>query len=193
MHVAVEPGQLGDGSRMVVDAQVHPYVPGPAIPAARLHHQQRRALHAAPVPAGGLARRERREEPLGERALLVPRRLVRSCHRLERGAAHQDVPLHGEALSDEVARVVEAALPGERGGVPFASTRPICRSSAPGSPATSRRTTSSAGTPCESSRSASSRQATFASAWVATAPAPARAAGTMAPTAGNFDWTATPI
>ncbi len=76
---------------------------------------------------------------------------------------------------------------------PFASTRPICRSSAPGSPATSRRTTSSAGTPCESSRSASSRQATFASAWVATAPTPARAAGTMAPTAGNFDWTATPI
>jgi hypothetical protein len=33
---------------------------------------------------------------------------------------------------------------------------------------------------------------TFASACVATAPTPARAYGTKAPTARNFDWTATP-
>ena len=34
---------------------------------------------------------------------------------------------------------------------------------------------------------------TSASAWVATAPASAAAHGTSAPTARNFDWTATPI
>jgi hypothetical protein len=52
--------------------------------------------------------------------------------------------------------------------------------------------TASAGWPSASIVSPSALYAVFASAWVAIAPTPARAAGTTAPTARNFDAVATP-
>src|SRR5690606_37317308 len=71
--VEVEPVQLEQapqllhGRGVVVDAQVDPAVVEPRVALARAHHEQRRRLASAPVPAGGVGRREGRDEPLGER------------------------------------------------------------------------------------------------------------------------------
>src|SRR3954471_9278302 len=68
---------------------------------------------------------------------------------------------------------------------------PSCRSVRSASAAVSRSTVSVAVAPAASSASPSGPYATFANDWVATAPTPARAHGTTAPTARNFDCTAT--
>jgi hypothetical protein len=58
--------------------------------------------------------------------------------------------------------------------------------------ATSSASVSGAERPAASLASPSGPYVTFANDWVATAPTPASAQGTTAPTARNFDWTAIP-
>src|SRR5262249_22530745 len=75
---------------------------------------------------------------------------------------------------------------------PVASTKPACRSSRPSSPSSTASSACAAGIPLAMSRSPSGPRSVFAHACVATAPTPAFAHGTTAPTHGNFDGTATP-
>ena len=53
---------------VVVDPQVDHDVAGAAVPLPLRHHQQRRALPAAPVAAGPVARAQRGEQPAGQAA-----------------------------------------------------------------------------------------------------------------------------
>ena len=75
---------------------------------------------------------------------------------------------------------------------PFESTTATCRVAAAGSRATSRASASPGPAPAASSSSARGPYETSALAWVATAPTPGRAHGTIAPTENQCDWTATP-
>src|SRR4029079_6555725 len=75
---------------------------------------------------------------------------------------------------------------------PDASTKPTCRSSRPSSSASSRSSAGCAPTPAPISSSPSGPNDVFAHDCVATAPWPARAHGTTAPTHGNLDATAMP-
>src|SRR5689334_9710560 len=75
---------------------------------------------------------------------------------------------------------------------PFASTRPTCLSSLSGSSSNNRSSVSCAESPVPSRARPRGPKDVLANDWVATAPTPACAHGTTAPTAGNFDATATP-
>jgi hypothetical protein len=75
---------------------------------------------------------------------------------------------------------------------PRASTIPACRRGASGSEAISSSSASRGDFPAASSSSPRGPQVVLAKACVATAPIPAFAQGTTAPTAKNFDCTATP-
>src|SRR5689334_11474514 len=75
---------------------------------------------------------------------------------------------------------------------PAASTMPSCRCSGLSSSSISRCIASTAGSPSSSDQRPAPFHDTFASAWVASAPTPAIAAGTAEPTARNLDATATP-
>ena len=63
----VEPAQLLDRPRVIVDAEVDERVGEPAVAAVALDDEQRRRLLAAPVAARGLRGGEAVEQPLGER------------------------------------------------------------------------------------------------------------------------------
>src|SRR5512142_2205219 len=75
---------------------------------------------------------------------------------------------------------------------PFASTKPTCLSSLSGSSSNKRSSVSRADRPVASNANPRGPKDVLAKDWVATAPTPACAQGTTAPTAGNFDATATP-
>src|SRR5437016_9297091 len=75
---------------------------------------------------------------------------------------------------------------------PRASTTPACRCAASLSALTRRCSASFGATRCFSRARAFGPYVVFAYDWVATAPTPARAKGTTAPTATNFDSTAMP-
>ena len=75
---------------------------------------------------------------------------------------------------------------------PVASTIPSCRWARPSSAPVREATASLAVAPPLSRARPSAPYSGFAWAWVATAPTPARADGTTAPTAGNLEATATP-
>ena len=75
---------------------------------------------------------------------------------------------------------------------PCMSTTPTWRWEAMASACVSRSITSTGATPCASSRRPSGPYERLANAWVATAPTPAWAQGTITPTARNLEATATP-
>src|SRR5262245_43539952 len=75
---------------------------------------------------------------------------------------------------------------------PFASTIPTCRTSRPASPATSAASASGAARPAFISERPSGPYEGSTNDWVATAPTPASAQGTIDPTENQWLWTATP-
>ena len=89
-----------DRRRVIVYAQVNRPVIQPFGAAARPDHEQRRRLLPPAVAAGGLGRRERGHQPLGEIvATAVTRVLERLGERREHVGARQHVALAGIALS----------------------------------------------------------------------------------------------
>ena len=94
---------------MVVDAQVDLDVAAAAVPAARGDDEQRRALPAAPVAAGLVARGQGGEQPVGRAAPVVARASQAPLHRLDDLGAGEDVAL------DRVAVAGAAAGPGVAG------------------------------------------------------------------------------
>jgi len=83
-------------------------------------------------------------------------------------------------------------VPLKLAAVPRASTIPTCRSWSMVSVRITMRSASSAVAPWAIRSSPRSPYAVLLRLWVATAPIPARPHGTIPPTLGNFDCTATP-
>src|SRR4051812_6206983 len=113
-----QPGQLCDGPRVVVDAQVHEDVAAAAVPIVRSDDEQRRALPPALVTTGVVSGRERSQESPAEGLAGFggpPRRV----HRLDDLRAGEDVALDREATvtvdqPGDTARPRVAPLAGER-------------------------------------------------------------------------------
>src|SRR5581483_7947823 len=101
----VQPFELRDRGRVVVDAQVDDDVGEAGIAAVARDDEQRRRLLAAAVAACCLRRAEATEQPLYERR--PRRRLERLGERLDRLGRDEQVPLRGKA------RARDAAGPGQ--------------------------------------------------------------------------------
>ncbi|GMA89112.1 hypothetical protein GCM10025868_43620 [Angustibacter aerolatus] len=95
---------------MLVAAQVDLGVVA-AVPGARAGDEQRRALPAPLVAAGGVARHQRGQQPVGER--LPGGREPPALERVDDVLADQDVALHRVVGAGPAARPVAAARPGE--------------------------------------------------------------------------------
>jgi hypothetical protein len=106
-----EPPELGEGLRMVLDAQIEEAIRPRAAARRPPHDDERRRLAAADVAAGGFGGVERGEEALGEVAL---RLLERLRHRRPDALAPHEVRLHRESLARRVSREGDAALSGVR-------------------------------------------------------------------------------
>ena len=186
-----EPCELRHRLGMVVDPQVDPAVVAAAVAAARPNDEQRRRLPATPVAAGGIARGQRRDEPVRQRAR-APRGTPPASRRRPRG---RPGCCPGPPRRPRSGRRPRRGRPRRYASPrrPAASTIPACRVPRSGSAATRRARASARRDPgCEERQARRARTPTFADACVATAPTPARALGTTEPTARNFDATAIP-
>src|SRR6185295_15540675 len=106
--------ELFDRLLVVLDPQVDVALPVFRVLRARADHEKRRRLHPALVPARGLPRIERGQEPCRELAL---RGEERPLHVRDHRFAREDVPLDGIAPSGAMAGPRGAVLPGV-GGAP---------------------------------------------------------------------------
>ncbi len=109
---AVQPAELRDRPRVVVDPQVDQRVREARVPTVLLDDEQRGGLLATPVAAGGLRGVEAVEQALGERA---GARLEGLGERVHRRTGDEDVALRGVAGAGAPAGPVVAARARERG------------------------------------------------------------------------------
>ena len=187
-----QPAELGARVRVVVDPQVGRDVVETAVPGAVADHQQGGGLPAATVAAREVTGPQGGQQPAAEDGLVGGGRPTTRCIAASTSGPASTLPCmltprptRSPAQGRHASPVCAAALPSR-------STRPTCRWAAASSSSTIRSRATSAVAPSSSRDRASPFQATFASAWVATAPMPATAAGTTDPTARNFEATATP-
>ena len=176
---------------MVVDPEVDVSIVPPLVAATLSDHEQSRGLSAPPVPARRVAREQRRQEPVAQVAL----RLCEHAGQLGNdGLADEDVPLRGEPASRSRRPPMSMHL--DPVNVADATGRsPRIRPADPHGPRPPRGAGGGRRRPRRlrpSGRDRPDRSAVFAQDCVATAPTPALAHGTTAPTHGNLDATATP-
>ena len=172
---------------MVLDPQLDHGVP---VVAGPRHDQDRRRLPPPGVASRGLCRVQRRQQPIGQR----PRRALveRGQHRRPNAIGDHDVGLAGDGLALGVAGVRHARIAGvgrdAAGGVDH---RHLARRAA-GVLREQRLERLGALAPPSISSSPRGPYEISALAWVATAPTPGRAQGTIGPTENQCDCTATP-
>src|SRR5438093_1400942 len=107
------PDDLFDRRRVVVHTDVDPSIIESPVSAAVAHDQERGRLLPTFVAPGPLARGESREQPDRKVAL---RPLECPAHLLDHVGAGEQISLAGVMLADDMARPVEAFLPGVGGG-----------------------------------------------------------------------------
>ena len=109
---AEEAAEFGEGSGMIVHAEVEIAVVLPAVAPAVAHDEQRGGLHAAFVAAGGLGGIERGEHTFGEGAGGFREGLRHAIHHCRAG---EDIPLGGEVFARARAGPFHAPAAGEGG------------------------------------------------------------------------------
>src|SRR5215203_3380417 len=107
----VEPVQLDDRIRMVIDPQVDERVRQAAVAAITLHDEQGSGLLAASVAAGRLRRREGLDQPLRE--CPAGARLPRRRERLDGRPGDEEVALRRKAGAPGATGPVHALRAGE--------------------------------------------------------------------------------
>ena len=174
---------------VLVDPEVHQMVVAAAVAAAGPNDQERRRFAAPAIAARRLRGREACHEQLRERP---PAGLERVGDAVDDRRAREDVALRGITLPGPAAGPREAFASGVGRGAAVAVddsglallAQLVLRDE-------SREGVAGRGPPSSSARPFGP-YVTFANDWVAIAPTSARAHGTTAPTARNFDWVATP-
>src|SRR5436309_10725063 len=169
---------------MVIDPDVDPTVVEARISTAVPDDQDRRALLAPLLTAGPLPRTQPREQADGQVTL---RHLEGPGQRLQDFLTREDVPLGGEISADDMPGPREALFPGIRRGAASRVDDADLALRRVFADLTSFFPTSFGAVPGFSIASASGPYAVLADACGATAPAPATANGTAAPTPTNFD------
>ena len=187
---AVDPLQLLDGLRVVVDAEVDGDVARAAVAAVLADDEECRRLAAAAIAAGRLGGREAGQEPLRQR---VPRRALEGVgERVDRGRRDEDVPLRGLARPGRPAGPLEAlrARVGRRAAVrvddaELAVLPPLVGADERPHDVVGR-------VALAQEREPIGAVGEVGPGLRRDAPTSGSAAGTAAPTARNLDWTATP-